>query len=78
MVEEMLTHALPPLVEAGNKAALEVLAQKAGVDPATLVHNHCHTIIAKCLYEGTPRMMHQCPWTVGISTHDQVSAGVMV
>ncbi len=52
VVEEMLTHALPPLVEAGNRAALEVLAQKAGMDPATLVHNHCHTIIAKCLYEG--------------------------
>lgn len=52
VVEEMLTHALPPLVEAGNRAALEALAQKSGVDPATLVHNHCHTIIAKCLYEG--------------------------
>ena len=52
VVEVMLTHALPPLVEAGNRAALEALAQKSGVDPATLVHNHCHTIIAKCLYEG--------------------------
>ncbi len=60
-MEEMLTHALPPLVEAGNKAALEVLAQKAGVDPATLVHSHCHTIIAKCLYEGMPQMMTSTP-----------------
>ena len=52
LVERMLPHALPPLVEAGNKAALEALAEKAGSDSASLLHNHCHTIIAKCLYEG--------------------------
>lgn len=52
MVERMLKHALPPLVEAGNRAALEALAAKAGTDSPTLLHNYGHTIIAKCLYEG--------------------------
>jgi hypothetical protein len=52
MVDRMLKHALPPLVEAGNRAALEALAAKAGTDPPTLLHNYGHTIIAKCLYEG--------------------------
>ena len=52
MVERMLKHALPPLVEAGNRAALDSLAAKAGTDSPTLLHNYGHTIIAKCLYEG--------------------------
>ena len=52
MVDKMLKHALPPLVEAGNKAALETLAQKAGTDLASLLQDNGATIIAKCLYEG--------------------------
>lgn len=52
VVERMLKHALPPLVEAGNKSALEVLAGKIGSDPQNLLQNYGHTIIAKCLYEG--------------------------
>ena len=52
VVERMLKHALPPLVEAGNKAALEFLARKAGMEPAALLEKYSHTIIAKCLYEG--------------------------
>ncbi len=52
VVEHMLKHALPPLVEAGNKSALEVLAGKIGSDPQNLLQNYGHTIIAKCLYEG--------------------------
>lgn len=52
VVERMLKHALPPLVEAGNKAALEVLASKIGSEPQNLLQNYGHTIIAKCLYEG--------------------------
>ncbi|BDA43155.1 Serine/threonine-protein kinase ATR at C-terminar half [Coccomyxa sp. Obi] len=52
VVECMLKHALPPLVEAGNKSALEVLAGKIGSEPQNLLQNYGHTIIAKCLYEG--------------------------
>ncbi|KAK9914842.1 hypothetical protein WJX75_001188 [Coccomyxa subellipsoidea] len=52
VVERMLKHALPPLVEAGNTAALEVLARKIGSEPQNLLQNYGHTIIAKCLYEG--------------------------
>ena len=48
----MLKHALPPLVEAGNRAALATLAQKAGTDLASLLQDNGATIIAKCLYEG--------------------------
>jgi hypothetical protein len=52
VVERMLKHALPPLVEAGNRSALEVLAGKIGSDPQHVLQNYGHTIIAKCLYEG--------------------------
>lgn len=52
VVERMLKHALPPLVEAGNRSALEVLAAKIGSQPQHVLHNYGHTIIAKCLYAG--------------------------
>ena len=51
-MDKMLKHALPPLVEAGNRAALATLAQKAGTDLASLLQDNGATIIAKCLYEG--------------------------
>lgn len=52
VVECMLKHALLPLVEAGNKSALDVLAGKIGSEPQNMLQNYGHTIIAKCLYEG--------------------------
>ena len=64
VVDKMLKHALPPLVEAGNKAALETLAQKAGTDLASLLQDNGATIIAKCLYEGgSPLLELPCPAT---------------
>ena len=64
VVDKMLKHALPPLVEAGNKAALEALAQKAGTDLASLLQDNGATIIAKCLYEGaSPHLTLPCPVT---------------
>ena len=62
VVDKMLKHALPPLVEAGNKAALQTLAQKAGTDLASLLQDNGATIIAKCLYEGaSPLLELPCP-----------------
>ena len=80
MVERMLKHALPPLVEAGNRAALEALAAKAGTDSPTLLHNYGHTIIAKCLYEGEAlprRLLLRCVTSGGvIGSTEPASQGV--